>query len=141
MQFRIGEYFLKFNNSEEMLEHIVAFFKIIQKYPYLYDQTLSGYLWEYLKENSWKEVAKEMKCSVNTCKEIWINILYIMLLSKLLKLSFPDTLEFVFFMEKETRETLPSILEDHLMSPTKNKWFSCRRLWEIISHWFASLFS
>ena len=161
MEFRIEEYFLKLNNSNELIENLVALLKIIVKYPYLYDQTLSVFFWEYLKEKTWELVAKEMKCSVETCQAILINCVYISLLSKQLKLNFPDTLELVFFMvkdtgrfdkadktkeqnglkkEKETRETLPST-QDRLMSPTKNKWFSFRRLWEIISHWFASLCS
>ncbi|XP_076655286.1 uncharacterized protein LOC143360381 [Halictus rubicundus] len=53
---------------------MTCFVQLIEKYPCLYNHTLSDYSRKDITEKAWNEVANEIKWRVADCKEKWRNI-------------------------------------------------------------------
>ncbi|XP_076302142.1 uncharacterized protein LOC143220367 [Lasioglossum baleicum] len=53
---------------------ITSFVQLIERYPCLYNHTLSEYAKKDITEKAWNEVANEIKWPVADCKEKWRNI-------------------------------------------------------------------
>ncbi|CAL7943763.1 unnamed protein product [Xylocopa violacea] len=56
------------------MSELRSFVQIIQKYPCLYNHTLTDYLRKDITDEAWNQVAKETKWSVADCKEKWRNV-------------------------------------------------------------------
>ncbi|XP_075238636.1 uncharacterized protein LOC142334465 [Lycorma delicatula] len=61
------------SHKRDTKQNIVSFIQCVQKYPALYDYTLSSYRSDE-QEKAWLEVANQMGENPATCKEKWKNL-------------------------------------------------------------------